>query len=100
MIVLLRVDPNEIAEAERSRAADGIVAFSAICTHYGCPVTGLDQTERNLACKCHGSIFDPRNNADVVGGPAPRRLAALPLKLEDGELRVAGGFSGAVGQQR
>jgi len=100
MIVLLRVDPNEIAETDRSRAADGIVAFSAICTHYGCPVTGLDQTEKNLACKCHGSIFDPRNNAEVVGGPAPRRLAALPLKLEHGELRVAGGFSGAVGQQR
>ncbi|WP_454630622.1 QcrA and Rieske domain-containing protein [Bradyrhizobium cenepequi] len=100
MIVLIRVDSNEIAEADRGRAADGIVAFSAICTHYGCPVTGLDQTAKNLACKCHGSIFDPRNNAEVVGGPAPRRLAALPLKLEKDELKVAGGFSGAVGQQR
>jgi len=100
MIVLLRVPPNEITESTRSRAADDIVAYSAICTHYGCPVTGLDQTETNLACKCHGSIFDPRNNAEVLAGPAPRRLAALPIKLEDGELRVAAGFSGAVGQQR
>ncbi|WP_225118395.1 ubiquinol-cytochrome c reductase iron-sulfur subunit [Bradyrhizobium sp. BRP22] len=100
MILLLRVNPDEIAESDRSRAADGIVAFSAICTHYGCPVTGLDQAAKNLACKCHGSIFDPRNNAEVIGGPAPRRLAALPLKLEEGELKVAGGFSGAVGQQR
>jgi rieske iron-sulfur protein len=100
MILLVRLDPNELAEADRSRAAGGIVAFSAICTHFGCPVTGLDQTGKNLACKCHGSIFDPRNNAEVVGGPAPRRLAAIPVKLEDGEISVAGGFSGAVGQQR
>jgi Rieske Fe-S protein len=100
MILLLRLDPNEIALADRHRGADGIVAFSAICTHFGCPVTGLDQTGKNLACKCHGSIFDPRNNAEVVGGPAPRRLAAIPVRLEDGELSIAGGFSGAVGQQR
>jgi rieske iron-sulfur protein len=100
MILLLRLEPDEIAEADRGRVADGIVAFSAICTHFGCPVTGLDQTGKNLACKCHGSIFDPRNNAEVVGGPAPRRLAAISIKLEDGELSVAGEFSGAVGQQR
>jgi hypothetical protein len=42
-------------------------------------------------------IFDPRNAAEVIGGPAPRALAALGLKLKDGVVTVASTFSGRVG---
>ncbi len=35
---------------------------------------------------CHNSEYDPRAGAQVVFGPAPRRLAALPLTLADGSL--------------
>ena len=54
--------------------------------------------ERNaFVCSCHASIFDPRNAAEVIGGPAPRPLAALGLKLKDGVVMVASTFSGHVG---
>ena len=50
-------------------------------------------------CPCHESEFDPSDGARVVGGPAPWQLAALPLKLVDGVLAVAGPFEGRVGFQ-
>ena len=57
------------------------VAYSAICTHQGCTV---DYKDGNLACPCHGSVFDPANGAAVVAGPAPRPLPEIPVKVEGG----------------
>jgi cytochrome b6-f complex iron-sulfur subunit len=59
------------------------VAYSAICTHQGCTV---DYKDGNLACPCHGSVFDPANGAAVVAGPAPRPLPEIPVKVEGGEV--------------
>jgi rieske iron-sulfur protein len=50
-----------------------------------------------LYCVCHGSQYDPTAAAKVVGGPAPRRLAMLPLKIEEGVLVAAGPFTDRVG---
>jgi len=49
---------------------------------------------------CHNSEYDPRQSAEVVFGPAPRRLPALPVKIADGALTVAAGFIGKVGAQQ
>jgi rieske iron-sulfur protein len=35
-VVLLRLDAQTLADETRARAADGVVAYSAICTHTGC----------------------------------------------------------------
>ena len=51
-----------------------------------------------MVCSCHGSTYDPKNSATVIFGPAPRPLAGLPLKSENGLLIVAGGFTVRVGQ--
>jgi rieske iron-sulfur protein len=51
-------------------------------------------------CVCHNSEYDPRQGAEVVFGPAPRRLAALPLVISDGSLIVAATFVGKVGAQQ
>jgi rieske iron-sulfur protein len=51
-------------------------------------------------CVCHNSEFDPRQSAQVVFGPAPRRLPALPLAADDGPLTVAATFVGKVGAQQ
>ncbi|MGO8917938.1 MAG: ubiquinol-cytochrome c reductase iron-sulfur subunit [Stellaceae bacterium] len=98
-VLLLRLDPASLDEVTRPRAADGIVAYSAICAHAGCPVTGWveDEGKRVLKCFCHNSEYDPRQEAQVVFGPAPRHLAALPVRIVDGALTVSGGFIGKVG---
>ena len=53
-----------------------------------------------LKCFCHNSEYDPRQNAKVVFGPAPRHLAALPVKAEGPALVAAGTFIGKVVPQQ
>lgn len=100
-ILIIRLDPAELDEQTKARAVDGILAYSAICSHAGCPVTAWVKSDVGdkevLKCMCHNSEYDPRAGAQVVFGPAPRRLAALPLALADGALSVAGNFIGKVG---
>jgi rieske iron-sulfur protein len=103
-ILIVKLDAGELDDATRSRSADGIVAYSAVCTHAACPVTEWVKAEEGdknvLKCPCHNSEYDPRQSAQVVFGPAPRRLAALPLAVTDGSLVVAATFVGKVGGQQ
>lgn len=55
------------------------VAFSSICTHAGCQVQ-FDPSVKNLVCPCHGAVYDPSNNAQVLGGPAPYPLQKIPIQ--------------------
>ncbi|MGY3034486.1 rieske iron-sulfur protein [Bradyrhizobium sp. USDA 4354] len=100
-ILIIKLDPADLDEKTRARAVDGIIAYSAICSHAGCPVTAWVKSDVGdkevFKCMCHNSEYDPRAGAQVVFGPAPRRLAALPLALADGSLSVAGNFVGKVG---
>jgi rieske iron-sulfur protein len=97
LIVLIRLDTSSLSEETRMRAADGVAAYSAVCTHQGCPVSMWTSARSAMFCSCHGSVYDPRNAAQVLDGPAPRPLPSLGLKLEDGVPTVAAGFSGHVG---
>jgi len=103
-VAIIRLDPSELDDATRARAPDGIVCYSIICSHAGCPITAWLKEEQGdkyvLKCLCHNSEFDPRQNAQVVFGPAPRRLAALPLVVADGTITVAATFTGKVGAQQ
>lgn len=103
-ILVVRLDPAELDDETRPHAADGIVAYSAICTHAGCPVTAWVKAvtggKEVFKCVCHNTEYDPRQGSQVVFGPAPRRLAALPLVIADGSLTVAAGFVGKVGAQQ
>jgi rieske iron-sulfur protein len=96
-ILLVRLDLEGLGPRTRERAADGIVAYSAICTHTGCEVGSFLPDEQALYCECHQSRFDPRDDARVTDGPAPRPLPALPLRVEDGRLVVAGAFTARPG---
>jgi rieske iron-sulfur protein len=96
-ILLIHLDPAELSEATRAHAPQGIVAYSAFCTHEGCDVWLWQAEGKTLKCPCHDSEFDPKDGARVVTGPAPRRLPTLPLKIVDGVLMAAGGFAGRVG---
>jgi Rieske Fe-S protein len=99
LVLLVRVGDDGLDEETRKRAAEGVVAYSAICTHQACPVIQWSSEKKAMVCSCHGSTYDPRNGAKVIFGPAPLPLAALPLKSENGVLIVAGGFVGRVGGQ-
>jgi Rieske Fe-S protein len=96
-LLLLRLDPEKLAPETQSRAADGVVAYTVICTHNGCDVDDWLVDDQLLSCSCHASIFDPKDGAKVVDGPAPRVLPALPLKVVDGKLVVAKPFTARVG---
>ena len=59
------------------------VAYSAVCTHQGCTVA---YKNGQLACPCHGSVFDPADGAAVVAGPAPKPLPEIPVKVQGGDI--------------
>ena len=96
-ILLVRLDPAVLSSDTRARAADGIVGYSAICTHTGCDAWEWQPAASSVKCSCHFSEFALNDGARVLTGPAPRRLPALPLAIADGALVVADGFVGRPG---
>jgi Rieske Fe-S protein len=96
-VLLVRLDPNVLAGDTRGRGADGIVAYSAVCTHTGCDLWEWQPAPSSIKCSCHFSEFDLKDGARVLNGPAPRRLPALPLTIVDGMPAVAGSFIGRPG---
>lgn len=65
-----------------TRTKDGTVhAFSAICTHQGCPVNRV--SGGTIRCPCHNSHFDATTGR-VTGGPAPRALPPVTVTVRDG----------------
>ena len=99
-VALIRLIADELAEETRALSVDGVVAYSATCTHQACPVSMWEEDALTLYCSCHGSQFDPKDSARVVAGPAKRRLAMLPLTVEQGVLIATGPFTGAVGAEK
>jgi len=99
MMLLVRLDPEALDAETRPNAAEGVVAYSAVCTHHGCPVSMWSSKAKTLYCSCHGTEYDPTAAAKVVAGPAPRRLPMMPVAIEDGEIVVAGEFTSRVGSQ-
>ncbi|MFW8120549.1 ubiquinol-cytochrome c reductase iron-sulfur subunit [Klebsiella pneumoniae] len=98
LIVLVKLERASAAQAKG--AVGGLVAFSALCPHQGCPVEKIGEVgsrKGKLICNCHGSYFDPLDGGKVLGGPAPRGLAPLPIRLEGQLVVAAGDFLGKVG---
>lgn len=57
------------------------VAYSAICTHAGCTVQ-FNPHAQEISCPCHGAVFDPNNNAQVLAGPAPYPLQKITTRYD------------------
>jgi ubiquinol-cytochrome c reductase iron-sulfur subunit len=83
--LLIRVDPAllELPDDRASWVVDGVVAYSKICTHVGCPVGLYRETTHELLCPCHQSTFAVLHGAKPTFGPATRSLPQLPLALDD-----------------
>lgn len=98
--LLIRVDPStlRLPDGRDAWVIDGVVAYSKLCTHAGCPVGLYVDTAQQLLCPCHHSIFDVATGANPVAGPAPHPLPQLPLGTDSsGYLVAEGDFSGPVG---
>jgi ubiquinol-cytochrome c reductase iron-sulfur subunit len=98
--VMMRVpvDRLVLSPARRAWVVDGIIAYSKVCTHAGCPVGLYDADNHQLLCPCHQSAFNVLDGAKPVSGPAAWPLPQLPLMAGgDGVLRAQGDFSEPVG---
>ena len=99
-VVLVKMEPSEIivGEGRENWSVDGIVCYSKICTHVGCPISLYERTTHHLLCPCHQSTFDLADSARVVFGPAARPLPQLPLMVDsDGYLVAQSDFTEPVG---
>jgi len=90
-VVLVRMDPdeNKPAPGRDNWAVDGILCYSKICTHVGCPISLYEKKTHHMLCPCHQSTFDLADAAKVVFGPAARALPQLPLMVDDDGYLVA-----------
>ena len=75
------MDPNTITipDSRKDWHVGGILCYSKICTHVGCPISLWEQQTHHLLCPCHQSTFDLGNSGVVVFGPAARALPQLPI---------------------
>ncbi|HLT84129.1 MAG TPA: Rieske 2Fe-2S domain-containing protein [Phototrophicaceae bacterium] len=100
VVFMTRIDPNELTVSPERRdwSYDGIIAYSKVCTHVGCPVALYEQQTHHLLCPCHQSTFDLANEAAVVFGPAKRALPQLPITVDtEGYLVARSDFHEPVG---
>jgi ubiquinol-cytochrome c reductase iron-sulfur subunit len=98
-IILVRMRPEEI-QSQQNPGWDyqGILAFSKICTHVGCPISLYQQRTHELLCPCHQSTFDLSDSGNVIFGPAARRMPQLAIGVDDeGYLIAKGDFAEPVG---
>ncbi len=102
-VLVMRLHPSQFADNELGRKAlawgyEGIVAYSKICTHVGCPVGLYEQQTHHLLCPCHQSTFDVTQDCKVIFGPAKRPLPQLKITVNDeGYLVAREGFHEPVG---
>ncbi|MGV8844974.1 cytochrome bc1 complex Rieske iron-sulfur subunit [Tessaracoccus sp.] len=99
-LIVVRMDPAsiKIPDSRREWQVGGILAYSKICTHVGCPISLWERQTHNLLCPCHQSMFDLSDSGVVVFGPAARSLPQLPIKVNsEGYLVAQSDFTVPVG---
>lgn len=99
-VIVVRMEPDDIipVEGREDWSVDGIICYSKICTHVGCPISLYERTTHHVLCPCHQSTFDLADGAKVVFGPAARPLPQLPLAVdEEGYLYAQDDFFEPIG---
>ncbi len=66
-------------------AAGQIAVLSAVCPHLGCSLPWVDD-KNEFICPCHKGTFDA--SGKLVSGPPPRNMDTLPMKVEDGTVKI------------
>ena len=77
IVLLMRLLPEDLNETPEKAdwSYQGIVAYSKVCTHVGCPVALYEQQTHHLLCPCHQSQFDVAKErpSSSVRPPVPCR---------------------------
>ncbi|MEU8465227.1 Rieske 2Fe-2S domain-containing protein [Streptomyces sp. NPDC029003] len=98
-LMIVRIKPEDIKDKQELEwSHEGIVAYSKICTHVGCPISLYEQQTHHVLCPCHQSTFDLSDGARVIFGPAGHALPQLRIGVNDeGFLEAHGDFEEPVG---
>ncbi|MCX3061413.1 cytochrome bc1 complex Rieske iron-sulfur subunit [Streptomyces beihaiensis] len=98
-LMLVRIAPENIKDKrELAWSHEGIVAYSKICTHVGCPISLYEQQTHHVLCPCHQSTFDLSDGARVIFGPAGHALPQLHIGVNsEGYLEALSDFDEPVG---
>ncbi|PWI10660.1 ubiquinol-cytochrome C reductase [Streptomyces sp. NWU339] len=98
-LMLVRIQPDNIKDKQSLEwSHQGILAYSKICTHVGCPISLYEQQTHHALCPCHQSTFDLADGARVIFGPAGHALPQLRIGVNDeGYLEALDDFDEPVG---
>ncbi|HEX3825705.1 MAG TPA: Rieske 2Fe-2S domain-containing protein [Sporichthyaceae bacterium] len=98
-VMIIRLRPEEVrGKNEAAKGYEGIMAFSKICVHAGCPLGLYEHSTHHMLCPCHQSTFDLANGGRVIFGPAARNLPQLAITVDqDGYLVAERDFDEPVG---
>ncbi|OAH12386.1 cytochrome bc1 complex Rieske iron-sulfur subunit [Streptomyces jeddahensis] len=98
-LMLVRIQPDNIKDKQTLEwSHEGILAYSKICTHVGCPISLYEQQTHHVLCPCHQSTFDLADGGKVIFGPAGHALPQLRIGVNDeGYLEALDDFEEPVG---
>jgi len=101
-VLLYRVNAETIPLEWRSDSADGILAYSAVCTNDATLIgpKDFDSASKQVTCSTCKTQYDLINGAEVKGGPGTRALPQVPVADHDGLLRISHGIISWVGMKR
>jgi ubiquinol-cytochrome c reductase iron-sulfur subunit len=98
IVIRMPVEDIQAPPDQENWGVDGILVYSKICTHVGCPISLYEQQTHNLLCPCHQSTFRLNEGGRVIFGPANRPLPQLAIEVDsEGYLVAQDGFSQPVG---
>ena len=69
----------------RRESEDKLVAFSAHCSHLGCPVRWEDKAQLFL-CPCHGGVY--YKDGTVGAGPPPKPLTKIEVRINRNDVEI------------
>ncbi len=103
-VMLIRLRPEDAARVIKHAGQEDFnygdyYAYTKICSHLGCPTSLYEQRTNRILCPCHQSQFDALQYAKPIFGPATRKLAQLPITVDEetGYFISTGDFNEPIG---
>jgi len=98
-VILVKLDPSKFDAVTAKLVTEGVVAYSGVCKHLGCIVSNWDASKSEFVCPCHQGHYNPYQGGKVMSGPPPKAIPQLPIKIEGGQIVVAGDFVDKPGKE-